>query len=178
MIAFFINAAILIMAAAVFYEHGKTDIAEIGEAYKLLSPILNVPAASVLFALALLASGQNSTLTGTMAGQIVMEGFLDIRLRPWVRRLLTRGLAIIPAIFCILLYGESGNAKLLIFSQVILSLQLGFAVIPLILFTGDSKKMGRFVNPLWIKILAWSCAGIILLLNFKYIFDFTYNLFK
>jgi manganese transport protein len=175
MIAFLINAAILIVAAAVFHVNGHTEVAEITDAYKLLSPLVNVPIASTLFALALLASGQNSTLTGTMAGQIVMEGFLDIRLRPWVRRLLTRGLAIIPAIICVILYGESGIAKLLIFSQVILSLQLGFAVIPLVLFTGDRKKMGTFVNPPWIKILAWTCTGIILILNFKYVIDFILN---
>lgn len=174
MIAFFINAAILIIAAAVFHANGHRGVAEIQDAYKLLSPLLNVPIASTLFALALLASGQNSTLTGTMAGQIVMEGFLEIRLRPWVRRLLTRGLAIIPAIFCVILYGESGIAKLLILSQVVLSLQLGFAVIPLVWFTGDREKMGGFVNPVWIKILAWGCTGIILILNLKYVFDFIF----
>lgn len=177
-IAFFINAAILIVAAAVFHVYGHTDIAEIQDAYKLLSPLVNVPIASTLFALALLASGQNATLTGTLAGQIVMEGFLDIRLKPWLRRLLTRGVAIIPAVFCIIYYGESGMARLLILSQVVLSLQLVFAVIPLIWFTSDRKKMGRFVNPLWIKVLAWSCAVIILVLNIKYVFDFTSNLLK
>ena len=176
MIAFFINAAILIVAAAVFHANGRTEVTEIQDAYKLLSPLVNVPIASTLFALSLLASGQNSTLTGTLAGQIVMEGFLNIRLKPWVRRLLTRGLAIIPAIFCVLLYGETGIAKLLILSQVILSFQLGFAVIPLVWFTGDRKKMEGFVNPPWIKILAWSCTGLILALNFKYVFDFIYNM--
>lgn len=176
-LAFFINAAILIVAAAVFHANGHTEVAEIEDAYKLLSPLINVPIASTLFALALLASGQNSTLTGTLAGQIVMEGFLDIRLKPWVRRLLTRGVAIIPAIICVILYGESGIAKLLILSQVVLSLQLGFAVIPLVWFTSDRKKMGEFVNSLWIKILAWGCAGIILVLNFKYVVDFMYQIF-
>lgn len=176
-IAFFINAAILIVSAAVFHVNGHTNVVEIQDAYKLLSPLVDVPLASTFFALALLASGQNSTLTSTLAGQIVMEGFLDIRLRPWVRRLLTRGLAIIPAICCVIFYGESGIANLLILSQVILSLQLGFAVIPLLWFTGDRKKMGKFVNPFWIKTLAWTCAGIILTLNFKYVYDFTYNLF-
>jgi manganese transport protein len=176
-IAFFINAAILILAAAVFHVQGHTHVTEIQEAYRLLSPLMDSPIASTLFALALLASGQNSTLTGTMAGQIVMEGFLNLRLKPWVRRILTRGLAIIPAIFTVYFYGETGVAKLLIFSQVVLSLQLGFAVIPLIWFTSDRKKMGAFVNPYWIKILAWCCAGIIVILNFKYVFDFTYNFF-
>lgn len=172
MLAFFINAAILIVSGAVFYKHGKTDIAEIQDAYKLLSPLLNVPVASTLFALALLAAGQNSTLTGTLAGQIVMEGFLDIRLRPWVRRLLTRGLAIIPAILCIIVYGEHAITQLLILSQVVLSLQLGFAVVPLVWFTSDRKIMGEFVNPFWTKSLAWLCAGLILFLNIKYVFDF------
>lgn len=171
-LAFFINAAILIVAAAVFHTNGHTQVAEIQEAYKLLSPQLDVPLASTLFALALLASGQNSTLTGTLAGQIVMEGFLDLRLRPWLRRLLTRGLAIIPAIICIALYGESGLAQLLIMSQVILSFQLGFAVIPLILFTSDRKKMGEFVNSKGMTILAWMCAILIITLNMKYLYDF------
>lgn len=170
--AFFINAAILITAAAVFHRAGYTEVAEIEDAYKLLSPLLDAPVASTLFALALLASGQNSTLTGTLAGQIVMEGFLNIRVRPWLRRLLTRGLAIIPAVICVALYGEAGMAKLLIFSQVILSLQLGFAVIPLVMFTGDRKKMGPYVNPLWIKMLAWACASLIIFLNLKYLYDF------
>jgi manganese transport protein len=178
MVAFFINAAILIVAAAVFHVNGHSEITEIQDAYKLLSPLVNVPIASTLFALALLASGQNSTLTGTMAGQIVMEGFLDIRLKPWVRRLLTRGAAIIPAVFCVILYGESGIARLLILSQVVLSFQLGFAVIPLLWFTGDREKMGRFVNPLWIKILAWGCAVLILTLNFKLVYDFIYKVLK
>lgn len=172
MLAFFINAAILIMAAAVFHAHGHTDVVEIQDAYKLLSPLLDVPLASTIFALALLASGQNSTLTGTLAGQIVMEGFLDIRLKPWVRRLITRGIAIVPALICVLLYGENGIAKLLIFSQVILSLQLGFAVIPLVWFTGDRKKMGQFVNSGWVKGLAWITTALILVLNIKYILDF------
>lgn len=172
MIAFFINAAILIVAAAVFHAQGHTEVAEIEDAYKLLSPLLNIPLASTLFALALLASGQNSTLTGTLAGQIVMEGFLDIRLRPWVRRLITRSLAIIPAVICIVLYGESGLGKLLVFSQVVLSLQLGFAVVPLILFTNDKIKMGKFANSMWIKGLAWASAVLIIGLNIKLVLDF------
>lgn len=174
-IAFFINAAILIVAAAVFHVKGHTDVAEIEDAYKLLSNLLDVPLASTLFALALLASGQNSTLTGTLAGQIVMEGFLNIRLRPWVRRLLTRGVALVPAIICVIFYGESGIAKLLIFSQVLLSLQLGFAVIPLVMFTGDRDKMGQFANSSWVSILAWACAALIVILNAKYVFDFLFS---
>jgi manganese transport protein len=164
-LALFVNAAILIVAASVFYRSGHTEVAEIGDAYKLLSPLLGVTGASTLFALALLASGQNSTLTGTLAGQIVMEGFLNIRLRPWLRRLITRLVAIIPAIIVTVLIGESGTARLLILSQVILSMQLSFAVFPLVLFTSDKKKMGEFVNAPWVKTLAWSTAAVIASLN-------------
>ncbi len=171
-IAFFVNAAILILAAAVFHKSGHTHIAEIEDAYQLLSPLLNVPIASTLFALALLASGQNSTLTGTLAGQIVMEGFLDIKLKPWVRRLITRSLALIPAIICVVFWGEEGISQLLLFSQVVLSLQLSFAIVPLIWFTSDRKKMGNFVNAPWTNYLAYTCAFIIIALNLKYIFDF------
>jgi manganese transport protein len=171
-LAFFINAAILIVAAAVFHTHGHTEVAEIEDAYQLLSPVLNIPIASTLFALALLASGQNSTITGTLAGQIVMEGFLDIRLKPWLRRAVTRGIAIIPAIICVFWYGEKSIGNLLIFSQVVLSFQLGFAVIPLVLFTGDRKKMGIFVNSLWVSVLAWICAAIILVLNIQYLINY------
>jgi len=171
--ALFINAAILIVSAATFHVHGRTNIAEIQDAHRLLSPMLGVPVAGALFALALLASGQNSTLTGTLAGQIVMEGFLNLRLRPWMRRLITRLIAIVPAVMCTALYGESGVARLLVFSQVVLSLQLGFAVIPLIAFTSDPKKMGRFVSPPWLRFLAWIAAGIIVLLNVKYLMDFS-----
>jgi len=170
--ALFINAAILIVAAATFHSRGQTDVAEIQDAYRLLSPTLGAPLASTVFALALLASGQNSTLTGTLAGQIVMEGFLEIRIRPWLRRLLTRLLAIIPAVFCTAMYGESGTAKLLIFSQVALSLQLSFAVVPLVLFTGDRAKMGEFVSPKWLQALAWLTAVVIALLNAKLLWDF------
>lgn len=166
-VAFFINAAILILAAAVFHASGRTEVATIEEAYHLLTPLLNAPLASTLFALALLASGQNATLTGTLAGQIVMEGFLDIRLRPWLRRLVTRLAAILPALICIYIYGESGLGHLLILSQVILSLQLGFAVIPLIMFTGDKAKMGAFVNSPLVKWLAWFSAALIVILNLK-----------
>jgi len=171
MFALFINAAILIVAAATFHSHGRHDVAEIQDAYKLLSPTLGVPIASALFAFALLASGQNSTLTGTLAGQIVMEGFLNIRLRPWLRRLITRLIAIIPAVIVAALFGASGTAKLLLLSQVILSLQLSFAVIPLVLFTSDRRKMGEFVSPLWLRTLAWITTAVIVLLNGKYLCD-------
>jgi manganese transport protein len=172
MFALFINAAILIVSAATFHTQGRNDVAEIQQAYQLLTPMLGVGVASTLFALALLASGQNSTLTGTLAGQIVMEGFLRIRLRPWLRRLITRLLAIIPAVIVTAIYGESGTARLLIISQVILSLQLSFAVVPLVLFTSDRSKMGEFVNPWWIKGLAWTTTGIIVSLNVKYLCDY------
>jgi manganese transport protein len=172
MSALFINAGILVVAAATFHTAGRHEVAEISEAYKLLSPMLGVPVASALFAVALLASGQNSTLTGTLAGQIVMEGFLNLRLRPWLRRLVTRLLAIVPAVICTALYGQSGTAKLLVLSQVILSLQLSFAVIPLVQFTNDRRKMGSFANPSWLKWLAWSTAVVIVLLNAKLLADF------
>jgi manganese transport protein len=162
--ALFINAAILIVAAATFHKTGNTEVAEIQDAYKLLTPLL-ATGASTVFALALLASGQNSTLTGTLAGQIVMEGFLNIRLRPWLRRLITRGIAIVPAVIVTVMYGESGTARLLIFSQVILSLQLSFAVFPLVMFTSEKAKMGEFVNPRWLKALAYTVAGVIASLN-------------
>jgi len=162
--ALFINAAILIVAAATFNRSGRTGVAEIQDAYQLLTPLLGA-GASTVFALALLASGLNSTLTGTLAGQIVMEGFLNIRLRPWLRRLITRGIAIVPAAIVAILYGEHGTAKLLILSQVILSLQLSFAVFPLVWFTSDRAKMGEFANPMWVKVLAYTVAFIIATLN-------------
>ena len=170
-IALFINAAILIVAAATFHTSGNTEVAEIQDAYKLLTPLLGVGAASTVFALALLASGQNSTLTGTLAGQIVMEGFLDIRLQPWLRRLITRAIAIVPAVIVSVIYGDSGTAKLLILSQVILSLQLSFAVFPLVMFTSDKLKMGDFVNPRWLKVLAWCVASVIATLNVWLLFQ-------
>jgi manganese transport protein len=163
--ALFINAAILIVAAATFHARGNTGVAEIQDAYKLLAPSLGVAAASTVFALALLASGQNATLTGTLAGQIVMEGFLSIRLRPWVRRLITRGIAIVPAVIVAWMYGEAGATRLLIFSQVILSLQLSFAVVPLVMFTSDRHKMGEFVNAPFVKALAYAVAVVIAVLN-------------
>lgn len=164
-LALFINAAILIVAAATFHSSGYEGVAEIQDAYKLLTPLLGVGGASLVFALALLASGQNSTLTGTLAGQIVMEGFLSIRLRPWLRRLITRAIAIVPAAIVAVLYGESGTAKLLILSQVILSLQLSFAVFPLVQFTSDPTKMGEFVNGRWLRYLSWAAAVFILVVN-------------
>jgi manganese transport protein len=164
-LALFINSAILILAAAAFHFSGKQDVAEIQDAYKLLSPMLGVAPASAIFAIALLASGQNSTLTATMAGQIVMEGFLHLRLKPWLRRLLTRLVAIVPALLTIIFFGEGSTTDLLILSQVILSLQLSFAVIPLIMFTSDRQLMGEFVNPTWLKVLAYAVATIIVGLN-------------
>ncbi|PAW77420.1 MAG: divalent metal cation transporter [Verrucomicrobia bacterium Tous-C9LFEB] len=165
MCALFINAAILIIGASVFYRSGHNSVAEIQDAHRLLAPLLGTGLASTLFAIALLASGQNSTLTGTLAGQIVMEGFLNLRLPPVVRRLITRGIAIIPAIIVTAMWGEDGTAKLLIFSQVVLSMQLSFAVFPLVMFTSDKKKMGEFVNPLWMQGLAWFLAVVIASLN-------------
>ena len=165
MFALFINAAILVMSAATFHGTGHEDVADIGDAYQLLSPLLGSSAASILFAVALLCSGQNATLTGTLAGQIVMEGFINLRVRPWLRRLVTRLLAIIPAVIVVGLYGERGTGALLILSQVVLSLQLSFAVFPLVMFTGDKAKMGPFVAPPWMRSLAWVVAVIIAALN-------------
>ncbi len=167
--ALFINAAILIVAAAAFFRTGRHEVAGIGEAHALLSPLLGATGASTLFALALLASGQNATITGTLAGQIVMEGFIHLRIQPWLRRLITRLVAVIPAAIVCIVAGEKGVEKLLVLSQVILSMQLSFAVFPLILFTGDRAKMGEFVNALWVKILAWSVALIIAGLNLWYL---------
>jgi manganese transport protein len=165
MSALFINAAILVMAAATFHGSGHQEVADISDAYALLSPLLGTTAASVLFAVALLCSGQNATLTGTLAGQIVMEGFVNIRLRPWLRRLITRLVAIIPAIIVVYLYGERGTGALIILSQVVLSLQLPFAVFPLIMFTSDRAKMGDFVAPVWMQALAWLTGVVIAGLN-------------
>lgn len=168
--AFFINAAILIVAAASFHR-GHQDVADITVAYKLLAPVLGAGLASTVFAIALLASGQNSTLTGTLAGQIVMEGFLHLRLKPWLRRLITRLIAIIPAFIVTEVSGEKGVASLLVLSQVILSMQLSFAVIPLIVFTNDKRKMGRFANRTFTKVVAWIVATIILVLNLYLLWD-------
>jgi manganese transport protein len=164
-LALFINSAILIVAAAVFHVNGNTDVAEIQDAYQLLSPSLGVGVASTLFACALLASGQSSTLTATIAGQVVMEGFLDLKIAPWLRRILTRLLAVVPALLAIVIYGEQSTGNLLIFSQVVLSLQLPFAVIPLVMFTSDRSLMGEFVNPRWLKVLSGAVATIIVALN-------------
>jgi manganese transport protein len=165
MMALLVNAAILIVAAAVFHKQGHYEVAEIGDAYRLLTPLLGFTGASTMFALALLASGQNSTITGTLAGQVVMEGFLEIRLPGWLRRLITRTLAIIPAIVVTALYGSSGTAKLLVLSQVILSMQLSFAVFPLVAFTSDPKRMGVFVNARWLRTAGWAIAIIVAALN-------------
>lgn len=164
-LAFFINAAILIVAAATFHTTGNHDIADIHDAHEMLAPILGTTFASIFFAIALLASGQNSTLTGTLAGQIVMEGFLNIRLKPWLRRLITRSIAVIPAFIVTIMYGEKGTTDLLVLSQVILSMQLSFAVVPLVMFTNSKLKMGKFVNKPWLKTLVWLISGIILILN-------------
>ncbi|RZM10568.1 MAG: divalent metal cation transporter [Sphingomonas sp.] len=164
-LAFFINAAILILAAATFHTAGRTDVAEIDEAYRLLAPSLGVGAASVVFAVALLASGQNSTITGTLAGQIVMEGFLHIRLPVWARRLVTRLLAIVPAVIVVGASGDAGATRLLVLSQVILSLQLPFAVVPLVRFTGSRAIMDELASPAWLRALAWTIAAVIIALN-------------
>jgi manganese transport protein len=163
--ALFINGAILVVSAATFHGTGFQDVVDISDAYKLLAPLLGTALASTLFATALLFSGQNATLTGTLAGQIVMEGLLELRVRPWLRRLSTRLLAIVPALVTVVLYGERGTGQLLILSQVVLSLQLPFAVFPLVWFTGDRRVMGDFVNPWWVKALAWPVAIVIALLN-------------
>jgi manganese transport protein len=165
MSALFINAAILIMAAATFHGTAYESVADISDAYTLLSPLLGTTLASTLFAVALLCSGQNATLTGTLAGQIVMEGFINLRLRPWLRRLITRLIAIIPAVIVISIYGDRGSGPLIILSQVILSLQLPFAIVPLVAFTSDRAKMGEFVNPRWVTVLAWTVALVIAALN-------------
>jgi len=171
MLALFINAAILVVAAATFHKSGHSDVAEIGQAFELLSPLLGLGIASTLFAIALLASGLNSTVTATLAGQIVMEGFLDLRLPSWARRLLTRGIAIVPVIVVTAIYGERGTADLLVFSQVVLSMQLPFAVIPLVRFVSDRRKMGQFAIPPYVAAIAWIVAGVIVILNLKLLAD-------
>jgi len=171
MLALFINAAILIVAASTFHATGHSDVTEIGEAFRLLSPLLGLGIASTLFALALLASGLNSTVTATLAGQIVMEGFLRLRIPNWARRLITRGIAIVPVVIVTALYGDKGTAQLLVLSQVILSMQLPFAVIPLVRFVSDKRKMGVFVIPAWVAALAWLVASVIVILNVKLLVD-------
>ncbi|MDI1319686.1 MAG: Nramp family divalent metal transporter [bacterium] len=172
MFALFINGAILIVAAAAFHGTAHQNVGEIQQAYHLLDGVMGVTFASTLFAVALLASGQNSTLTGTLAGQIVMEGFLNIRLRPWLRRLITRAIALVPALVVIGIYGEHKATALLVASQVCLSMQLGFACWPLMRFTGERAKMGEFVNPWWIKLLGWTVTLVIIGLNVKLLLDF------
>ena len=168
--AFFVNAAILVLSAAVFYRHGIV-VTEIQQAHKLLEQLLGTQAASIAFGLALLAAGQSSTLTGTLAGQIVMEGFVKIRLRPYLRRLITRSIALLPAVVVISISGDQGTYKLLILSQVILSLQLPFAIVPLVHFTSDKLKMGSFASKVWVKVLAWITSVIIIALNGKLVYD-------
>src|ERR1041385_8963779 len=165
--AFFVNAAILILAASTFFKAGLYEVADIQDAHKLLSPLLGTNMAPILFGIALVAAGQSSTITGTLAGQVVMEGYLNLRIAPWLRRLITRLIAIIPAYIVILLYGEGKTGALLVLSQVVLSLQLGFAIIPLIHFTSDKEKMGVFVIKNWMKVCAWVIATIIVSLNVK-----------
>ena len=170
-IALLVNAAILIVAAATFFATGHDTVVGINQAYKLLVPLLGVNIGGTLFAIALLASGQNSTITATLAGQVILEGFLNIQLRPWARRLITRSLAIIPAACIVLTYGSTGLAKLLIFSQVILSLQLPFAVFPLVMHTSSRKLMGAFANPVWLKVGVYVIAGILTGLNIWLIYN-------
>lgn len=169
--AFFVNSAILVLAASTFFKAGMYDVHEIQDAYKFLTPLLGTEWASILFGIALIAAGQSSTITGTLAGQIVMEGYLNLRIAPWLRRLITRMIAIIPAYIVILIYGESETGALLVFSQVVLSMQLGFAIIPLIHFTSDREKMGAFAINIWIRITAWVIATIIISLNVKLVYQ-------
>ncbi|SFI38996.1 Nramp family divalent metal transporter [Bradyrhizobium sp. Gha] len=175
MLALFINAAILVVAAATFHKSGHSDVAEIGQAFELLSPLLGLGIASTLFAVALLASGLNSTVTATLAGQIVMEGFLDLRLPSWARRLVTRGIAIIPVIVVTAIYGERGTADLLVLSQVVLSMQLPFAVIPLVRFVSDRRKMRQFAISMSVAAIAWIVAGVIVILNLKLLADMLFG---
>jgi manganese transport protein len=170
-LALFVNAAILILSASAFYSTGRFDISEIQDAYKLLEDVLGTKTAPLLFAVALIAAGQSSTLTGTLSGQIVMEGYLNIRIQPWLRRLITRMIAIVPALLVISIFGEDATGELLILSQVILSMQLGFAIIPLIHLTSDKKQMGIFANKTWIKVSAWIIATIIVVLNAKLVYE-------
>lgn len=169
--AFFVNAAILVVAAAVFHAKGQGKIEDLDKAYELLSPLLGAPIAATAFAVALLASGQSSTITGTLAGQIVMEGFLNIRIKPWLRRMITRSLAIIPALIMISASGGKNTVQLLVISQVVLSMQLSFAIFPLMMFTSDPKRMGEFVNPLWVKIVGYAVCTLIAALNVYLLFD-------
>jgi manganese transport protein len=170
-LAFFVNAGILILSASAFFANGLTDVADIAQAHHLLDGILGTSLAPILFAVALIASGQSSTVTGTLAGQIIMEGYLNLKMKPWLRRLLTRSLAIIPAVITLLIFGENKLTALLVLSQVVLSMQLGFAVVPLIHFVSNKKIMGKFAIATWVKILAWISAAIIITLNLKLVVD-------
>jgi manganese transport protein len=169
--AFFVNAAILVLAASTFFKAGMFEVSSIEDAHKFLAPLIGNEWAPLLFGVALIAAGQSSTITGTLAGQIVMEGYLNLRIAPWLRRLITRLIAIIPAYIVILMYGEGKTGELLVFSQVVLSLQLGFAIIPLIHFTSDKAKMGVFANKLWVKVSAWAIASVIISLNVKLVYN-------
>ena len=171
MLAFTINAALLILAAASYNRSGHHNVTELADAHALLAPLLGSNIAPTLFGIALLCCGLNSTVTATLAGQIVMEGFLDIRLPAWARRLVTRSIAIVPAAIVTIWYGEKGTAQLLILSQVILSLQLPFAIVPLVMFTADRRKMGELVAPRWVTVLAALTATVIIGLNIKLMFD-------
>ena len=171
MLALFVNGAILVLAATVFHKTGRTDVVEIEQAYELLAPALGMSLAATLFGVALLASGLNSTVTATLAGQIVMEGFLHLKLKPWVQRLITRGLAIVPVLIVTILYGDEGTAKLLVLSQVILSMQLPFAIVPLVQFVSNKKTMGSFVISRGLAGLAWAIALLIIGLNLKLLAD-------
>ena len=175
MFALLINASILILAAATFNKAGQTDVSELGEVHKLIAPLLGSGMAPTLFAIALLCCGLNSTVTATLAGQIVMEGFIDIRLPPWARRLVTRALAIIPAAIITIWYGEAGTAKLLILSQVVLGLALPFSIVPLVMFTADKAKMGELIAPRWVTALAAITAAILIVLNFKLLYDLAFG---
>ena len=171
MFALLINASILILAAATFNKTGQTNVSELGEVHALIAPLLGSAMAPTLFGVALLCCGLNSTVTATLAGQIVMEGFLDLKLPSWARRLITRGIAIVPAAIVTIWYGEAGTAKLLIFSQVVLSLQLPFAIVPLVLFTADRRKMGALTAPRWVTALAALTALVVIVLNVKLLID-------
>jgi len=175
MFALLINASILILAAATFHKAGKTDVAELEQVYSFLAPMLGSAIAPTLFGIALLCCGLNSTVTATLAGQIVMEGFLDIRLPGWARRLITRSIAIVPAAIVTIWYGAKGTAELLILSQVILSLQLPFAIVPLVMFTADRRKMGLLVAPIWVTVLAATTAAVIIALNVKLLYDLAFS---
>jgi manganese transport protein len=169
--ALVINASILVLAAATFFKAGHSEVAELGQAHSLLLPLLGATIAPSLFAVALLCCGLNSAITATLSGQVVMEGFLSIRLAPWLRRLITRAIAIVPAAVVTIWIGEQGTGRLLIFSQVILSLQLPFAMVPLVMFTADRSKLGEFVAPRWISAIAALVAALIIALNIKLLFD-------